>query len=452
MIKQMTTHRPGLIFTAAGIAAVLAGPALAQGLNPVVDLGYSVGLFHEDEDGAEADTYIGLTFFGRAATETRSQRFSFAVDTAAEIHEGASDFTNTNAALDYAIFNRSSELSVGLDYSEADIDGEIDGIDFDADDLITDDGVLETHAARIRLVTGRDRLFGTNTTIGFSQDDYVGTTDPDLVSSTTLDAATELRFTLGRTAELRLSGLWRETGEDDALNTDSTFVRVALAGDVLVDPAWRASFAIGVSELETEEDGGGGRVTTIEEGADLRLGATRFMPNGTLAFSAGISVIEDETISDLSVTRDMELPGGADFSGSAGLVLFDNGDVRPFFSLSYSNEILPGQQLSVSLSQEGDSDDGETSLRTLLDAAYTQALTPVSSISVTGQLAGVNVIDGASADTLAATFGLAYSHDLTPEWALVARADHRRVYEDDVQTDRISAVSITLERSFSFRP
>ena len=176
-------------------------------------------------------------------------------------------------------------------------------------------------------------------------------------------------------------------------------------------------------------------------------------PDGRLVFSLSHEVLEDDELTTLTAARSMTLANGAAVSASAGLVAFEDGDVLPAFGLTYSQEILRGRTLTVALRQTGgENDDDEDILRTRFNAVYEQDLTRNSRFAVTGALASVDVQQGSTDDTLAASLGLSYIHDLTDDWALVARADHRITYEDGDRTDRSDVFSLNLERTFSFRP
>lgn len=446
------THRQILAPLLAALLASAALPVRAQEGGALVSLALSSGLSYSDVTGAPSQTLWGTDIDGRVTSETRNQRFSFAVGARIETGDtdtGESpDLTTPDVALDYAIFNRDIEASIALDWNEEDVDAQDLPDDFDADDLTEDAGSRETHSAALRLVTGRAMRFGTDTRLSFSELTYEDVTDPDLIDEQTLSAETHLRFSLSRQVELRTQLGWTETEDRDAVGAVETERRFGLGGDFLIDPALTAGLEILFVETETELGG----VSTIDDAFDITATLTRFMPNGRLVFQAAHEIDDGNESTSLELTRALGLAGGGDLRVSFGLIGFETGDVQPLFGLDYNREVLRGQTVSLGLSQTGDQqDDGTVLSRTRLDGAYNVALTAQSRLSLTGSLASVIPQDGGT-DTLRRTIGLSYRHDLTQDWALVASSDQRVTYENGTETDRDLAISINLERRFSFRP
>ncbi|MEM6421081.1 MAG: hypothetical protein AAF698_00725 [Pseudomonadota bacterium] len=451
-------NQPGVLGpqAAGGGAADPAGPVAPEilrrneGTGPLVTIGLSTGVVYDDEEDEETEAYFVTRVDIGLLADTRNQtfRFDFGVEGRIEEGMGISDFTEPEAQIAYALANRSTQFELFLSWSESDVESDFLPANFDDEDLITDQGTEERHAARILLETGRDARFGTITSLGFSQIDYTDTTDPDLANETTYDASTTLRFTLDRRVDLRLFASWVQSEEDNAEERRDTDTRYGIGADILLSPAWTGTVDLAITDSEVRTTGG----TTDTEGYDIRAEATRFLPNGQLIFSVG-RVETDAPIDTIAVTRSLALASGAQISASAGLVAFDGEDIYPAFGLAYQQEIVRGGVLFVTLTQTGgETDDDEDLFRTLLNAVFERELTRNSSIAVTGAVASVDRIDGSADDTLAASLGLAYSHDLTEDWALVARADHRRNFEDGSETDRESEFSLRLERTFSFRP
>lgn len=450
------TLTPGTIPTAGGTAdqTEVVGPDGRpargnEGTGPLLTIDLSTGFFYEDNDDAPNESYFGTRLTFGAFTETRSQQFSIDVGALARIDDNnRTDFITEPAAnLSYALFNRGTRLDVDLGLREADVDDGFLPANFDADDLALDDGTEETTTARVTLVTGADRRFGTRTSLGFRQREFTDTTNPDLVDQVRLDASTELRFTVDRRVELTVFADIAERTDDDAIDTVETNYSAGLRGELLLDRAWTASFEVAsvVEEIETTAG------ITREDGVDVSATLTRFMPNGTLAFDASYSAIDG--VAALATRRALTLANGATVSAQLGIFNFDQGGVEPNLGLTYTHEILRGRVVTLNLTQSGsESDDDETLLRTVLNASYRHELTRNGTLSLNAGLADVAVQEGASADTLATTFGVAYRHDLTEDWSLVARADTQVTFEDDVQTDRENTFSINLERTFSFRP
>lgn len=446
-------HRPTrAIFCAAALLSGAALPALGQDGGALVSLDMSTGLTYENDDTGSG-TVWGTDVTGSVQSETANQRFLLSVGTRLEFGDTFSgenpDLSDPEATLEYAWFNRNTEASIGLEFAETDVgDGVLEDA-FDAADL-DDDGTRETHAATLQLVTGRAARFGTNTRLSYTELNFRDVTDPDLVDEVTLSASTELRFSINRQIELRASVSWSETEDLDATGQVQTEMRYGLAGDFLIHPALTAGLAINFADVETVT----GAVTRLEDNFDIAATLTRDLPNGRATLEASYETDGGSEITTLEATRAMTLANGADLRASLGVIGFETGDVLPTFGLNYDREVLRGQTLSFALSQTGgrDNNTDETIFRTRIDSGYNFDLTPASSLSLNGSLASVMPQSGTDPDTLRASFGVSYRHDVTQDWALVARSDQRITYEDGTETDRDFTFSINLERSFSFRP
>lgn len=423
------------------------GPADGQ-RNPLFTIGVSTGFTYEDSEDEETDAYFGSRFNFGVLTATRTQTFEFNVGGESRLSENETEtFINPSAILNYELQNRSTLFSTDLIWREADVEQGFLDPDFDASDLNVDDGTRSTHEARLRLVTGRDARFGSDTRLEFREVDFQDVTDPDLVPETRYTASTELRFSVDRRTELTVFGRWTERSEDDVLQTVETNTSLGVRANVLLDQAWTGQFEAAFLAEDTETTAG----LVEEDGFDLSAEVTRFLPNGQLAFAASYRDLEGDTQTELSVSRALELANGTTLSGSFGVVSFDGGDLQPLVGLRYSREVLRGHVLAVSLEQRpGEDDDDNDVVRTLFNVSYDQLLTRNSRIGLTAALAGVDQQLGD--DTLAASIGISYAHDLTEDWSLVARADSQLTFEDGDRTDRTNRFSINLERTFSFRP
>lgn len=453
----MKNNKTNRFQTSLTIALALASWAVspfaanAQDGGRLVTLSFSSGLNYEADDGEPSETTWQTRLNGVVFSETRSQRFRIAAGGLLEVTDDDSDITDSNASVDYAWFNRDTELAVGASFASVAVDEADLDDDFDGSDLTDDDGRRDTAQANITLTTGRAARFGTTTELLYRERTFDDVTDPDLIDNIVMSAATTLRFTLDRRIEMRVFGSWQETEEQDAVNETETIIRYGVAGDFLIDRAWTLGLSLASVETETE--------TTVaplveEQGFQFNANLTRFMPNGRLVFSLTLDrEDDDEEVNTFTVARSLELANGAAVSASLGAVSFEDGDVLGIFSVSYENEILRGRTLSFALSQTGgENDDDENILRTRLAATYRQDLTRNSSIALTGTLAAVDVLEGVTDDTTRASLGVRYTHDLTRDWSLVASATQSVTYEDGDRTDRGEVFSINLQRTFSFRP
>lgn len=430
-------------------AVALSGLAIAQDADdaPVVYFDLDTGLRYEVNDPGDDefsfDTRLGAGFF----TATSSQRLSLEGEILLQTLADEPVLTDPFVSLSYAVFSRSTEISVDLAYSALDLDDVVIDDAFDAEDLTDDGGRRERVEASVGLVTGRDAPFGTDTVLSYRRDIFSdGSTEDD---ETLVSASSTLRFTIDPRVTLRALGFVSREDTEDGADTVETIYRYGLGADLLLDPAWTANLDIGFREIETESGG----VTTISNGFEAGLLLTRDMPNGVLSFALDREIGTTGFEDTIRVRRALNLANGADVEVSLGAAIFEGADPIAIYSASYANEIRPGSLLSLSIDRSGGvSDDDENIIRTRLTAGLDQDLTPASSLSFDVGLLQVEDVSLAGTDTSRIDLALGYRHALTPDWNLAARATHEILFEDGADDERTTVVSLGIERRFSFRP
>jgi hypothetical protein len=434
--------------TAFGVQAQEQGGALAT-------LGLSFGGEYEFNDPGEDESSFttGLSF--DLSSVTRTQSFGLSADGQFVFDDDGFDFENPGLDLNYARANRSTAFDIGLSYSVRDVDGEfevIDPVTLTVIDLIDDDGTLESVRVNAGLETGRDAPFGTDTRFSFTDRTYSDTSDPDLSDLESWQIGTTLRFDVDPRISLRTSASYRETQEDDAAQTESRTTRFGIGGTFLIDPLWTASLDLGYSRFETEEDVLGTRFLTEEDGVGASLSVTRQFRDGTLGLALAREVSDIGAEDSLRVFRNRALANGGELAWSLGVVSFPSGDTRPIASASYAMP-TPRGSFSVSLDQAtAVNSDDESVVSTSVALDYDQAINAVSSWSLNGSLSSVDVIGDNTEDQSRAEVGVAYRHALTRDWDFSTSLRHRITYEDGEEDDSASILSLSLERSFSFRP
>jgi hypothetical protein len=440
---------------AAGLAAcaVAAGSlAWAQdedsgGLQAVLDL--SLGARIEDSSGGSEEILTSRIGLGLTSA-TRSQRLNFRVDGTVDSDAGE---IRPVARLDYLTQTASTELSFGASYRQERVDGTmLVPDDFFGAELLADDGIRRTTAANLRLVTGKDRRFGTDTRLDYNLRRYTDTADPDLFDVETQSASTALRFDVTRTASLTLTASLSERRLDDLLDREERTERIGLGADVALDDVWRVSANLGFAEIETELDGPGGRVSSTDRGSEVGVTATRTFDDGVFSLSAAHELSASGERTTLTAFRSLTLKS-ATLSASLGAVRFDSGEVLPLATLSYAQELPRGAAVNVALSQSADSDlEDRDIVRSQLTASYSQPLTASSSWSIDGSLARIDVVGSTDEDSTAAALGLTWRRDLTRDWDLALGAQARRSYQSGTLETRTNVLTAGVERSFTFRP
>jgi hypothetical protein len=154
----------------------------------------------------------------------------------------------------------------------------------------------------------------------------------------------------------------------------------------------------------------------------------------------------------LGIFRNRAFANGGELAWSLGLVSFPSGDTAPIVSASYAMP-TPRGSFSVSLQQETAVDDDDRSVvSTAIAMDFGQAINATSGWSLNGALTSVDVTGGDTDDQARLRVGVSYNHALTRDWDLSTALSHRVTYEGGEQNDSASTLSLSLERSFSFRP
>lgn len=446
---------PVALLLAAGLAGV-SSLALAQdggqgGLFAKVD--FSAGLRSETGDGSddEVAAIAGLSF--GLESVTRNQVFRLRTGGDLELNGDGLDLVRPRATLAYALSSRATELSFDAAYSEVDLDQTTIEDLLTGEEINVDAGSRTTTSAALRLVTGREGPFGTDTRLEWSERDYVDTVDPDLVPSTTVRASTVLRFDVSPVVTLRLTADRERSEEDDAGNEIRTTTRVGFGADLRIDRAWTLSADLADKSIETLDTPvvPGPRVRTESSGLDAALRLGREMPNGTLSFGLRRTIEVTGHRLTFDIGRSLELREGS-LEATFGLVRLAGGDVRPVASLAWNQKLTPTDQLTAALSRSATTtSDDLDAISTKLSLGYERQINQVSGLTATMGLAESDV-QGGTGDQRRIDMGLGYRHALTEDWDLAAGVNHRLTYEDGVRQDSITTLTLNVGRSFLFRP
>jgi hypothetical protein len=440
-------HLIGVAALAASL--ILPGAALAQeaGDGPLAYVDIGTFLRYEDDDpGAEEqalETRLGAGYFLTGP----GQRLSFEGALVLQALEDEPVLSDPSATLSYAVFTRNAEISVDLSYFVQDLEGRELDEDFDAGDLTRDDGRRERLEARVGLVTGRDAPFGTATEFTWRDDSFSEVATQDDV--TLMSLGTTLRFTLDPRITLRATGFASREETDDAVSTVEIVHSYGLGADLLLNRLWTANIDFGHRKIETET----GALTRVVDGTTAALLLTREMRNGVLAFSASRDITANGFEDTLRVRRALTLANGAEVDLSLGTVIFEGADPIAIYGASYLSEIRPGSRFSLAFDRRGGiNDDDDNVIRTSLAAALAHNLNESSSLVLDARLSQIEDAGVAGTDTARVDLSLAYRYALTEDWTLAAWATRGVVFEDGAEDERITTLSLGIERRFSFRP
>jgi hypothetical protein len=449
--------RPAIVASlAVSLAGIAAFAVQAQDGGPLVTLGLSFGAQYEandpDEDESSFSTGLSLDY----SRATRSQTFRLSSD-GRFVYDETTDgieFQRPSLALAYSTGTRATAFDVGLSYSVQDVDGIeeiIDPITGEIADLLDDDGELESLQLSAGLVTGQDARFGTDTQVSLTDRSYSGTSDPSLTDLESWRIGTTLRFEVDPRITLTASGSLRETRRDNIEETEERTTVFGLGGEVLIDPLWTGSASLQYSIFETEQGIGAARILTETDRLGFSVGISRAFRNGSLGLTVARDASEDGVLDSVSLSRSHDLRNGGALNWSLGLNAFPDGGVAPISSLSWTQP-TPDGSFSVNLQQRATIDDDGDIVVTSLSMNYGQEINAVSGWSVNGSLTNVDNSAGSDNDQTRARIGLSYDRAVTRDWALSTSLSHNVTYAGDERDRSASVLSLSLRRSFSFRP
>ncbi|WP_108262615.1 hypothetical protein [Mangrovicoccus ximenensis] len=254
-------------------------------------------------------------------------------------------------------------------------------------------------------------------------------------------------FDVTETAEIYVEASGYNNDRGNGNQSESASLRVGTKADI--SPITTIDANIGYQQVDSDY---ASRSSTTREGVVGGLSVTHDLPNGNIYASANASNYAGGTKTDVMVGREFDTPTGS-FSGEAGASVTDASDVSPVFQLDYVTA-GPTSQFNIGLSQQlSVNDDLNDRLNLALDAAYTKAINPVSSFTLSA-LAGreqdlEDEFDDRSLTRL--TLTAQYDQTITRDWAVSTGIRHQTRMEDDDGDSMSNAVFLTLTRSFSAR-
>ena len=415
-------------------------------------LEYSDNVDFDDDADAESDLF-GRTVLGFGLESvTKVQRF--ALNLGVDITEGRNDrssvdIDNPFVRLAYDRNVRNATLGVDLNYSESDVDGDIDDLVFDENgNIITQSGGTRQFLSfGLDGAVGRDAPIGASWSYQYSELTFSGTNDPDLTDQNTHAFSGQVDFRISPKVTTSLVGRYSDfDAQGNGVNRETTSLGVAT--DLQISSIFSANVGISYDRIERSGD-----ETDTDEGISLNAGLTRALPDGSwgVSFATDVTSNDDGRRSRLIVDRQRELPTG-NLNYSFGLTGADVVGTDPLFGLDYLHA-LPGGQISVGLSQDVvTDDDNDERINTRLRAAYDKRINAGSSVGVSVALFDVNDLSAASDDSQRIDLSLTYRYDLTRDWGLVGTFTHARIREDNDDNRSRNTVFVGLQRSFNWSP
>lgn len=419
-----------LVAATAAVGLVASTTALAQEQRSQppggfqVNLTYSERLFSDDGD-TSLRSDLGLDLI----TQTRTQRLSFALDTGIEKLQsgGPSDeIRDPRAALRYSLETRGTALNIDTSYRRAEVNGLSLSIDEELEliTLANDPGDREDISAGLTLDIAREARFGSQLSLGYNETNYLNTVANTLQDAITVTGSVRLRFDLTKTAVGYLtfsrSDLDRDGGLDVLRNSISTSV------DVQITPALRGSFDLGYTEIRRS----GSEPTNTDDGLIFGASVVADRPNGTWSAIVESSLEETGRRDTLEVSRTIALPNGGFGFGVGTSRNRDAGSTNPLYNVSYQQN-LPRGQFSAAFRQSFAANSaGAETLNSLLNLSSTQSLSEESNLSAGFTFSDSNQLSGGGIDSERMVLNLDYTHEITPDWSIVAGISHTRRSQD----------------------
>ena len=393
------------------------------------------------------DTTLSFGYLAVTATD----RFSFDIDgvlRAADIPAAGSDvtFDDTTAALSYTREGANSRFSATADYNRVNLDflDPFARANLNDTNLTNSSGIVANTNSRVKLETGLNGPLGFDIELGHQAANYSDTTDPTLFDNTTDDAALTTRLRVSPVAEARVRLSQEDYTANDLVNTDRTTRALSFGVTYELSPATTLDASVGTETIDTV-----GSATT--RGAFGTVSLTRALANGSAGLIVDRSFGIDGGRTTLTAKRDMILPSGT-LAFSLGATKGEQSGTAVIGSVDYVQNLARGD-LTASLRRSVESDSaGNDILTTNAALGYTQALTPVSGLSLDFDYSKIeNVGSGTSNNSNRSSWRAAYTHALTPDWDLSAGYEHQRQFTDGTGTANSNTIYMTLGREFSIR-
>ena len=444
--------------TAAGFTLI--APALAQevgGLTASIGLrqGFegsdNFDLSDPEESGVRSVTRVDLGL----SNVTRNS--SLELTASGDLEFGDTDdrgFNDPTVGLSYTIANKNTRLSFDGTYSESDVNALNSSFERDfsnifglfSEQLTVGEGTRERTTANLLLETGLDAPLGFTLQTRYNFTDYRDTNDPDLFQVETLSVTGMARFRVNGQLTFNVGATIDTSDALDAERTSRENSRLFANADYQLRPDLRATAELSFSNNETTDVFG----TQTEDGFGLGFGLNKSLRNGSIGFDFDSRVTSDGRRDTLTLSRSLELKDGG-LTLSAGVVQTDTSDLEPLFNVDYNKNFKRGQ-LTLGLSQSASTDnDDNTVINSSLRARYNEQINQRSSWGLSAVLADSNSIE-LNDDTRRLDLGINYRHEVARDWDLVADYTYSTA-EQSGEPDRSSnTVSLSLQKTFQFRP
>ena len=428
--------------------------AFAQNANPPglsINLDLSSGL--EFSDNSEATTDLLLRF----DSQTRNQQLSFSIGTGIIRPIGSSSSGSSldrpRASINYMRDNGMLQFTTSASYSINELKGRVsftDPNDPTVSSFIDDPGEVENYRFSAGVVYGANNPFGVDISGSYSERNFINTLDPALEDSKRHRVDVSLRFDASPVLSIFPTYSYEVIEDEDAVNTKETTQRAGLRFRYLASSVVTVTGGVRSAEIETETDGGGGRVVATNSDLDFNLGAVVDRPNGSASVDFARDLRSTGPLDTVTVGRVMTLANGSDLSFSVGIASFGSGETAGIGRIALAYPVPTGQ-INLSARQSAVvGADMEEAVSSRFSAGYTHDLTSTSTLRLSANWASFDVVTPAGGtDRTSSDISLEYRRQLTRDWNLRAGVEHRVSKQSGSARDTDDIVYINLSRSFS---
>lgn len=437
-----------------------ADDAVADG-SPVYTFGFSTGLRASDNRQlaiiSPGNSYYSETNLSFGVTsETRTQSLDFRLGNRIRLGTGKGAPDNAyllpDLDLDYTRHSRDSQLSVVSSVISRDM--AIDGLPFeiiDPSELLTDEGYELRENLSVDLQTGQTAPVGTDLGVFVNNLHYIDTTDPDLYNRLTYGGHAAAVFHPDTVTEFRLGYDVSQYEADDDLRRERLSQTVALSAERELDALTSVSGRIGYKTVDetyraTDENG------EDHAGIVAGLGIDRDLRTGAISAELSHDVTGAGGRSDLTVTRDFDLPAGA-LSLTAGVTDTEGTDLQPTGGITFSHKVNRQRLALDARTGIVISDDDVVQRASRVGVSYDFLVNPRDTIGLSLDYArSDNVGDVAATSIRRSTATAQYTRALTGDWNLTTGYSHRFRDQEDTGSAHANEVFVSLGRDFSWRP
>ena len=439
------------VFCLAGTLPLLAAiPAAGQEPNPYGRFTFSQEFRLSDNpdldvasSGSTLTARTGLGFEFGSETRVQTLRLSLGTDLEGRFGDDAEDydFVNDRARLTFAREGKNAGVDLSAQYNNTPLDDIEIGDEIDPDFFVIDGGRRERKSVSLGFDIGRVSRTSFEFDLRWTDTDYVGTLDPELVDSETIDLDARAGFALTRSLNASVLAGLQETDEAGGVTRETSYVGLGLNGET------RGGFTFSGDLTYDRAETIGGADPKSEDGVGFNLAFTKDRPLGPYSLTLGSRIDEAGRRSSISLGRDMELPRGA-FSWSVGVTDYDDSDPGLTGKLSWSQETRDGV-FSANLSRTQKPNDSAPAADTRIGLSYKGDLTEVSRWGASLDYIAEDELNG-NDDASRTSASVTYSRDLTRDWSLNTGYEYTRVDPATGQDRDSNAVFVNIQRDMTF--